>query len=498
MQTAYSYRRFSDARQSAGDSIARQTRMARDYAARHGMLLADLTFEDLGVSAFTGENASAGALKAFKDAIGEDKPVKPGSALLVENFDRLSRQGWRPTLRIVEDIIAAGVAVVTLADGRTYDNETLNDLMAGITLMVTATRAAEESATKSRRIGEAWKTRKAKAIDSGYVMGEFCPGWMTFDKATKTFSLIPSRAAIVRRMVDLALTGVGLHTIARDLNRSEAETFDGAKQWFNDGVRRVLSSASVAGVLTIGAERRSGYFPAVATEDEWQDIQTLRNGRRKPAHRVGKELVNPLAGLARCSICGGSMTRVFKGAKAKAGAPKLVCQAAKTGKADHGYHSMDLDVVVEALKRDLPLILAEAPSGDDMLDSEVWQLRTELEGIDDELGRLIDAIREHGHSPALSAALTALEQTKRATEARLEDASQRASYAAPVAIERRRAELADLLDNPEATAGDLNVKLRGVFEALIPDHSTGRMALRWIGGQACDREVMFAWREAED
>jgi hypothetical protein len=125
-------------------------------------------------------------------------------------------------------------------------------------------------------------------------------------------------------------------------------------------------------------------------------------------------------------------------------------------------------------------------------------LRTELEGIDDELGRLIDAIREHGHSPALSAALTALEQTKRAIEARLEDASQRASYAAPVAIERRRAELADLLDNPVATAGHLNVKLRGVFEALIPDHSAGRMALRWIGGQACDREVMFAWRAAED
>ena len=91
----------------------------------------------------------------------------------------------------------------------------------------------------------------------------------------------------------------------------------------------------------------------------------------------------------------------------------------------------------------------------------------------------------------LASSLTALERSKRDTEARLEDASQRASCAAPVAIERRRGELMDALENG-VSAGELNVRLRGVFEAAIPDHRTGRITLRWVGGQTRDREILFA------
>ena len=492
MQTAYSYRRFSDAgKQSSGTSIERQTQMARAYCDRHGLTLSDLTYEDLGVSAFTGENASAGALAAFKDAIGEgdDKPVKAGSALLVESFDRLSRQGWRPTLRIVEDIIAKGVSVITLTDGRIYDNVTLDSIEAGIILMLTATRAAEESATKSRRIGEAWKIRKANAIANGYVIGELCPGWMSYDKATKTFALIPPRAAVVRRMVDLALTGVGLHSIARDLNRSQAETFEGAKQWFNDGVRRVLGNAAVAGVLAVGNDRRPGYFPAVATEDEWQDVQTLWDGRRKPHHRVGAEIVNPLAGLACCSICGGSVTRTFKGPRQKAGKAKLICQAAKTGKAEHAYWSCDLEAVVDQVRNALPQILAEAPTGDEKADREISRLRIELDGADTEIERLVDALRLQGRSPAIGEALGVLESEKRATEAKLAEAVQRASYAAHGAILRRQEELAEALDDPQTTAGDLNVKLRAVFERVAVDAKAGRATLYWKDGEEAARVV---------
>jgi hypothetical protein len=46
--------------------------------------------EDAGVSAFRGRNAATGALRGFLDAC-EQKRVRPGSCLIVENLDRLSR-----------------------------------------------------------------------------------------------------------------------------------------------------------------------------------------------------------------------------------------------------------------------------------------------------------------------------------------------------------------------------------------------------------------------
>ena len=52
---AYSYIRFSTPEQMKGDSLRRQTEAAEKYAAINGLDLDDeLTFRDLGVSAYTG------------------------------------------------------------------------------------------------------------------------------------------------------------------------------------------------------------------------------------------------------------------------------------------------------------------------------------------------------------------------------------------------------------------------------------------------------------
>jgi DNA invertase Pin-like site-specific DNA recombinase len=499
---AYSYVRFSHEKQAQGDSVRRQVAMARDYAARSGLVLDEsVNYEDLGVSAWTGENRTAGMLGAFLQAV-KDGTIKPGSVLLVEQLDRISRQTARRAARALEDIVEAGVSVVTLDDGKEYTAAMLDDPLTFITVVLSFMRAHDESQQKSRRVKAAWSNRKAKARDSFFVIAETAPGWIrTIGKLgdrDRRFELIPEHAATVQRMADMCVAGKGMHSIARELNLDGVQCFGGGQQWHDDGIRRVLSNPAIVGVLHTGNGQPDvdGYFPAAISREQWEDIRAIRNGRLAPKTRVANEIVNPLAGLARCAICGGSMTRVFKGAKAKAGKPKLVCQAAKTGKADHGYHAMDLESVVWALTNALPQILVEAPSGNAEIDDEIAMLRHQLEATGDEIERLVDAIRQRGTSAAISESLTAVEADKRALEAELGAAEERASAASPRAVERRRADLLEALDSG-ATAGDLNVKLRGVFEALIPDHSTGRMALRWIGGQACDREVMFAWREAE-
>jgi DNA invertase Pin-like site-specific DNA recombinase len=92
--------------------------MAAAYARQHGLELdVDLTFHDLGKSAFRGQNVGeAGRLGDFLEAVKVGL-VPPGSMLLVEQLDRISRQAARKALRVLEDIVDAGVSVATMNDG---------------------------------------------------------------------------------------------------------------------------------------------------------------------------------------------------------------------------------------------------------------------------------------------------------------------------------------------------------------------------------------------
>src|SRR5262245_14110868 len=91
MKRAYSYVRFSKKDQAGGDSLRRQTEATQAYCDRKGLKLDDrFCLRDLGVSAFNGTNAVKGALAGFLEGVRTGR-VPKGSALIVENLDRLSR-----------------------------------------------------------------------------------------------------------------------------------------------------------------------------------------------------------------------------------------------------------------------------------------------------------------------------------------------------------------------------------------------------------------------
>jgi DNA invertase Pin-like site-specific DNA recombinase len=517
----YSYLRWSTPEQKLGDSERRQIDAAERYAAQHGYEMDhDSRLVDDGISAFRGANAGAdAALGKFLIAV-QAGDIPTGSVLLVEGLDRVSRQDPSEAIFLFQSIVRAGVTLVTLASGRVFDRASLKaDPFRWIEAIVIMIRANEESETKSRRIKAAWKARRSSAAKTGKLMTEFKPGWMEI--VDGRWVLVPEKAEAIRMMVKMFLAGAGQATIARKLNADGVTPFGGGKMWDASAVRHVLSKPAIAGICAPREEDAEGkrgkrleaiegYFPAVIDRDTWTDLQTLTAGRQQPFHRVAKEAQNPLAGLATCCLCGSALTRVVKDKRYSA---RLVCRAAKAG-AGCGYHSLKLDDIVDALKRALPIILAEAPSGNDEIDREIAELRSQLEGTEDQLGRLVDAIRDHGHSTTLSESLTALEHSKRATEAQLQDALGRAAVASPVATERRRAELLEAIQGqgPNDTgasglrpldaerhcaAGELGLKLRGVFASVVPDHRTGLVALTWVGGAACGREVMFAWPKGE-
>ena len=140
--------------QLKGDSRRRQLELSQAYAAEHDLdLVEEDQLEDIGLSAFKGDNIKEGALGKFLESV-KAETIQPGSYLLVESLDRISRQEVRKSLSIFLSIIDAGINIVTLADGRVYTAEATDNLEL-ITSLVIMSRAHEESRTKSQRVSAA-------------------------------------------------------------------------------------------------------------------------------------------------------------------------------------------------------------------------------------------------------------------------------------------------------------------------------------------------------
>ena len=110
----------------------------------------DLALSDLGISAFKGKNATEGALAAFLIAAKEGR-IPRGSILLVESLDRLSRNTITDAVALLTSIVRAGIRVVSLIDGKEWNENTINDTVNFMMSVLLFARAHEESATKARR-----------------------------------------------------------------------------------------------------------------------------------------------------------------------------------------------------------------------------------------------------------------------------------------------------------------------------------------------------------
>ncbi len=331
---AYSYLRFSSPEQAKGASRARQIEAAVAWADEHGLVL-DEQLRDEGVSAFRGRNREAtSALGGFLGRVDRGE-VPVGSYLLVESFDRLSRQEVVDALELFLSLTRKGITVVTLADGCVYNRESLRrDQTQLIISIIIMTRAFEESATKSRRVGDAWSRKRVAARERKQAMTATCPGWMRLVGGPRTghYELIEDRAAIVREIFDAVIAGDGRRTIVKRLNAAKVDTWgSGGKKgvcWHDSYVQKILSSPSTFGRYENGDEQIDGYFPAVIGEETFWRARAATAGRLQGQGRPTRRFNNLLHGLARCPSCDGTMAFIDKGKK---GRPRLQCSRSLNG-----------------------------------------------------------------------------------------------------------------------------------------------------------------------
>ncbi|CAB3716637.1 hypothetical protein LMG27174_04600 [Paraburkholderia rhynchosiae] len=282
---------------------------ANRWAAERGMQLDEtLSLRDEGLSAYHQKHVKQGALGVFLLAVDEGR-ILPGSVLVVEGLDRLSRAEPIQAQAQLAQIVNAGITVVTASDGREYNRERLKaqpmDLVYSLLVMI---RAHEESDTKSKRVKAAIRRQCQGWIAGtwrGAVRNGKDPHWTRLAENNR-FELVPERAVAVRTMIDMFKQGHGAVQTIRELTNRNLSITNGGNQ--SQHIYKIIRNRALLGEKTLEVDgeayRLEGYYPPLLSENEFAELQHLaeQRGRRKGKGEI-PGIVTGL-GITYCGYCG--------------------------------------------------------------------------------------------------------------------------------------------------------------------------------------------------
>jgi DNA invertase Pin-like site-specific DNA recombinase len=474
---AYSYIRFSDPIQSKGDSVRRQTEAAEEWSRKNRIPLdRSKTLHDLGVPALLGQhrkNPDRYALAAFLKLV-ENGDVRPGSYLVIENLDRLSREEVVPATHLLLGILVAGVKVVQLRPAELVltDKSDMGSIMLAV---VELSRGHSESAMKSQRVS-AKLARKRKALRDGSlrVLTRQLPAWVC-ERAGR-LELVPGRAAVIRQIYDLAAHGYGASAIVKKLTadgiapfgefiiRAHRKRSAFAGCWIRAYVAKILRDRRAVGEFQPrkgGAPDGppiSGYFPAVVSEDEWLAARAGVSQRRRLPGRTG-DRVNVFAGLLRHARDGDNYH-----AGRQTGGRYILVNTRSTAAA-----APTCTFPLETFERALFAYLAEIDPrdvlGQDRAPDEVMVLSGELARAEASIAAINADLDEHGDTPELLKRLREKDRLRIDLAARLAEARQKAANPLSEAWGEAKSllEVLDAAPDPR----DARLRLRSAVRKII-------------------------------
>ena len=288
---SYGYIRLSSKKQ-VGDERGgqeRQTARAKQIADSHGWQLSTETFADLGTSAFSGKNRLTGNLGKFIE-LAEQGKLLPHPVLILESWDRYSRDTLDETFESVRKLLKAGIAFHIGYGDRTFTKSSLQSAEQRGEIERALEAAHKYSKDLSDRVSSAKQRKITKVINGEMVnLNDMAPTWATYDKATKTY-IRNDKASVVVDIFKQYLAGESIYGIIRGLNTSKTPSFNG-KQWCASSLKYVLTSKSVLGEF----KNRAGVFPKLIDKPDFDKVQAMleRNKSiRREQIKDGKHLVS--------------------------------------------------------------------------------------------------------------------------------------------------------------------------------------------------------------
>jgi len=429
---AYSYIRMSTPEQLKGDSLRRQLARTREYAENHDLELIE-SFDDLGISAFRGNNAEFGELARFKDLV-DSGDIERGSHLIVESMDRLSRDKVTKAFARLSDIINKGIILVTLDDGQTYSEETIENQSFQLYIALgSMARAHEESKRKADLLSHTWIGKRDRLRTSGTILTSKVPAWLRANMAKNEIVEIPDRVEIIKEIFDMTCSGYGAYSVAQCLNKRGIKPWGNRKNavWRDTYIKKILASRAVLGEFqphTVQIDKNKkrrliddgdpilGYYPAIISHQQFLEAAQAKASRRtRGGGRKGPAYANLLTGLLRCK-CSAGMRYLDKGRSPKDGGQYLRCSVALAGggckarpfryeivesKVLHAIETLDVGKVLGGNSRQQRLA---------DLQHDLSMLHVDRDGINTKIQRIIKAIEDGSHtSTSLNDALAKLE-----------------------------------------------------------------------------------------
>jgi hypothetical protein len=306
---AYSYIRFSSGEQRDGNSVPRQTKDAANWARQNGVPLdRSTTLHDLGRSAFRGkhrQNPDRNALAAFLDMV-ERGMVPPGSFLIVESLDRLTREDIQPALLLVVGLLQAGIRIVQLKPREIiYDHK--SDPPTIMLMIVELMRGNGESQRKSGLGESTWEDKRAAARADLSVQTARVPAWIRVVGRERVgrhvrggrFEIPADRLALGGRIFDLCINGWGVSRIVRQLTAEGIPAWGRTKRWTVAYVhQRILTNREACGEYQ---PRRRGrpegppipdYFPQLVPVPHFERAQLALASRKEQRGRTGRAVAS--------------------------------------------------------------------------------------------------------------------------------------------------------------------------------------------------------------
>lgn len=464
--TLHAYCRISDPTQRKGGGLDRQLKMnVEGFCSLHGFTMSKRIWVDDGVSAWKGLNATPEHELGKFIAEANKGLIRPGDCLLVENYDRLSRQDPFAAIGLVSALRDLRIHVGRLDRMKLlrYDSTDPGDFFeCAIELM----RGNSESNAKSMRNGEKWQKRKGAAREKGETITKRLPGWIVERDGRR--EAIPEHVETIKRIFKMSANGYGQHLIVTKFSEEGVPTFGTSGHWTRGYIALLLKDRRVLGEFQprrIGGkpdgEVIKGYFPVVVGEDEWYAARYASNMRKRRPGRHGK-YVNVFAGSLKNALEGDSYTcetREDKGKKrrvlfnangAEGRAKKLSFPFATFEKA-----------ILEKLREIDPHEILNGDTGPD----ETAVLAGQLAEVTNELQEAKAWMDANKFSPAIAERITKLEDKQRDLGGRLAAARQKAAHPQSEAWGESKT-LMDAI-NTAADPNDVRLRLKSVLQKMI-------------------------------
>lgn len=293
------------------------------------------------------------------------------NAVLCMDIDRLGRGDMQDQGLIINTFKRTKTLIITL--DKTYDLE--NELDEQFTELKTfMSRQEYKMITKRLKAGV------RHFVEYGNYIPPLPPYGYSIKRTDRdrTLEIIPEQAEVIKLIFDMCLQGTGINQISRELNELGYKSYYGNKierSW----VAKVLRNPIYAGFIiwsrkeikksTDPFKKREskmrpadkhliseGKHEAIISKDVFDIAQKKLLSEHRAPVKKQHDIMNPLAGLVKCKLCGSAMCRVYNRQINGKYLESLVC------KKYCGNRGVTLHYVEEELIEDLKKWLGEYKS----------------------------------------------------------------------------------------------------------------------------------------